>query len=98
MVPSNKKTTDGMTSMDKRGKGWSWTTMTMATAILSILYAKRKSPKSASELRIVQSADTDILDQGGILSPLAHKRTDARDSTSGTTRANLEPFCKHFEK
>ena len=94
MVPSNKKTT----SMDKRGKGWSWTTMTMATAILSILYAKRKSPKSASELRIVQSADTDILDQGGILSPLAHKRTDARASTSGTTRANLEPFCKHFEK
>ena len=74
--------------------------MTMATAILSIrvLYAKRKSLKSASELRIVQSADTDILDQGGILSPLAHKRTDARASTSGTTRENLEPFCKHFEK
>ena len=69
--------------------------MTMATAILSILYAKRKSPKSVSELRIVQSADTDILDQGGILSFLAHMHGQ---TVFRRHDAHLEPFCKHFEK
>ena len=66
--------------------------------VYTLRQAQVAQERFSSELRIVQSADTDILDQGGILSPLAHKRTGARASTSGTTRANLEPFCKHFEK
>ena len=71
-----------MTSMDKRGKGWSWTTMTTTETLLWA--SPSRLPESASKLRLVQSADVDILGQGGILSFLAHmhRQTDHRSQAT----------------